>query len=321
MGFTEKISIVNLVNPVILSKKSRSRRLISFCVKPGSTPGIRGSCICFLIFLSIFLSTFATLAQEAVIPSKSVISVRQVAKAPDIDGLSSDECWERAGSSEIEIAFSWVEKIKGMISVSREDGNIYFLLKIPCETENLEHGMWHWDPVEQVYSEGEEKEDTVQIMLAQKPAKNSFADLWIWRSARNSSSGYADDFHCSATGGESRDEDFIPAEGLKYAPDSGKLPWFSKYFAKFAGEKLPRFYQRRAEGSAGDVKCSAKWKDGVWTIELSRKLDTGRPDDLVFSPGSPLYFIVIWNSSLGAYKGGTVYKLEFNATDKAIENP
>ncbi|MDA0999544.1 MAG: ethylbenzene dehydrogenase-related protein [bacterium] len=38
-------------------------------------------------------------------------------------------------------------------------------------------------------------------------------------------------------------------------------------------------------GSRGDIDAKGVWKDGMWTLELRRKLDTGHPDDVVFVPG------------------------------------
>jgi len=63
-----------------------------------------------------FLSSFGLFSQELTV-DKPVISVRQTTKAPVIDGSSSDECWGKAGSSEVEIATKQGGKIKGFLSV------------------------------------------------------------------------------------------------------------------------------------------------------------------------------------------------------------
>ncbi len=44
-------------------------------------------------------------------------------------------------------------------------------------------------------------------------------------------------------------------------------------------------------GSVTDVAAKGVWGDGGWTLELSRKLDTGNADDVAFARG-------------GAVKGG-----------------
>jgi hypothetical protein len=34
-----------------------------------------------------------------------------------------------------------------------------------------------------------------------------------------------------------------------------------------------------------DVKAKGVWRDGMWTLELRRALDTGNADDVVFTRG------------------------------------
>jgi Ethylbenzene dehydrogenase len=46
------------------------------------------------------------------------------------------------------------------------------------------------------------------------------------------------------------------------------------------------------EGDRADVRSSAQWEDGHWTLEVSRKLITGSKVDLPFAPEEQLYFWV-----------------------------
>jgi len=39
------------------------------------------------------------------------------------------------------------------------------------------------------------------------------------------------------------------------------------------------------EGSITDVKAKGVWKNGMWLLEIKRKMDTGHPDDVVFVKG------------------------------------
>lgn len=39
-------------------------------------------------------------------------------------------------------------------------------------------------------------------------------------------------------------------------------------------------------GSKGDLKGKGVWKNGIWTVEIARKLDTREPDDVAFQPSS-----------------------------------
>ena len=46
------------------------------------------------------------------------------------------------------------------------------------------------------------------------------------------------------------------------------------------------------EGDRGDVHTVAKWQDGWWTLEVSRKLDTGSKYDTALGYDKPTYLWV-----------------------------
>ncbi|NQU61320.1 MAG: hypothetical protein HQ512_09335 [Rhodospirillales bacterium] len=59
------------------------------------------------------------------------------------------------------------------------------------------------------------------------------------------------------------------------------------------GDMIPEYYLTRAvKGSAGDNQdAKGTWKDGVWTVVWTRKLDTGHPeDDKIMKPGGVYTF-------------------------------
>ena len=43
------------------------------------------------------------------------------------------------------------------------------------------------------------------------------------------------------------------------------------------------------EGDRAQIRGAAKWKDGYWTLEMSRDLKTGSKFDHDFVPGKDLY--------------------------------
>lgn len=51
---------------------------------------------------------------------------------------------------------------------------------------------------------------------------------------------------------------------------------------------LPRYYLQPndATGSAADTKASGVWKDGMWTVLLSRPLNLANDDDKAFKDGA-----------------------------------
>ncbi|OGV42912.1 MAG: hypothetical protein A2X48_10990 [Lentisphaerae bacterium GWF2_49_21] len=175
-----------------------------------------------------------------------------------------------------------------------DDGtNVLILVNFPTETEKRKHKPWKWDAVRQIYVEGEEKEIELYVVIAEFAADAGQdsaplkMDVWIWRSARTDPSGYADD--CYALSKSPSGAKSIPGESIEILQDEGTTCWFSRYFSAFVGEEVPRFYQRTPEGSASDVKAGGRWEKGSWTVEFSRKLDTGNKDDISLKNGKGGY--------------------------------
>jgi len=75
-------------------------------------------------------------------------------------------------------------------------------------------------------------------------------------------------------------------------------------------------------GSRADTREAAVWKDGTWTLEYKRALDTGHPeDDVIFNDLSrPYYFGVAWmDNTDGAYHiPFGVLKMVFAACDSPL---
>ena len=43
-----------------------------------------------------------------------------------------------------------------------------------------------------------------------------------------------------------------------------------------------------AKGSIADIKAKGVWKNGMWTLELKRKMNTGHGDDIAFKKGQAI---------------------------------
>lgn len=53
------------------------------------------------------------------------------------------------------------------------------------------------------------------------------------------------------------------------------------------GDTIPRYLpNKEAKGSVADIKSAAVWADNTWTLELSRKLNTGHDDDVALKKGA-----------------------------------
>jgi hypothetical protein len=79
---------------------------------------------------------------------------------------------------------------------------------------------------------------------------------------------------------------------------------------------IPFYYQSKPAGSRGDISAAGAWVDGKWTLEFSRKLNTGESDDIQFNDLDKSYYfgIAIHDHSEGGNHEGdpNVYKLSFS---------
>jgi hypothetical protein len=55
------------------------------------------------------------------------------------------------------------------------------------------------------------------------------------------------------------------------------------------GAVVPRHITSVGAGSRGDINTGATWADGVWTVEIARKLDTNNTDDVIFDTDGVSY--------------------------------
>jgi hypothetical protein len=58
------------------------------------------------------------------------------------------------------------------------------------------------------------------------------------------------------------------------------------------GAIIPNIVLEPFKGDRADVRAKGAWKQGRWTVETRRALDTGSPYDVAFAPGKPVYITV-----------------------------
>jgi len=155
-------------------------------------------------------------------------------------------------------------------------------------------------------------------------AKGAFLDLWQARAYRSLPVGKADDSHVfeyrnfdkgkkpfdSNWDGAKKEPKFMfdPAKNSgrvalteaqfrdPKAPkldNTNSIPYDASKVKD--GDVLPGFFlNTKTDGSADDVNASGKWENGVWTVYVWRKLNTGQKDDIALAPGQtyPMGFAV-----------------------------
>lgn len=77
------------------------------------------------------------------------------------------------------------------------------------------------------------------------------------------------------------------AQAIPYTKEADTYP---------VGSIIPNIVISPLTGDRGDIRGKAEWRDGRWTLETRRLLDTGSPYDVAFVPGEPVYIsVAIYN--------------------------
>jgi hypothetical protein len=135
------------------------------------------------------------------------------------------------------------------------------------------------------------------------------ADVWSWRATTTNPVGYADDNYWDETGRKADalvdfvfsnrvtvDGGTVPlymnAAGVNTGPapifsaDAGLTPLAIAFNGDGAdaGTQLPGYVYQRASPGRDDVRAVGRWRNGKWTVELSRALVNSDPKDVQFLP-------------------------------------
>ena len=135
------------------------------------------------------------------------------------------------------------------------------------------------------------------VSLSFQNAEPHHADIWFWKARRTNPSGFADDKWQTLSSEDHKDAKPVqsPMHGelyLRRVGDAGQSAYAEKLPYDYQGDIVSRYALRQPQGSRGDIRAKGQWQDGAWTIEFARRLDTGRPDDIVLIPGGVYLFAV-----------------------------
>ena len=124
-------------------------------------------------------------------------------------------------------------------------------------------------------------------------------DLWNWKAGRTGHLAFADDRYLDERGmhGDLPGELFHPNSLQQVQPQAGTMPFsqddrplYDTDGAAIEGQqptifsRAPGYLTDRPSGDRADIKALSHWQDGVWTVTLQRKLQTGSPRDVQFKP-------------------------------------
>ena len=227
-------------------------------------------------------------------PKKISIKSKLIEVVPVLDGIDGDNAWQGITAVET-LDHSSQRPIEIM---SCHDGeNVYFKVRSFDLSRSDTHKTWVWNEGEGIYIQGDDREDCLVLKWKTSGGNMSYhhevaephtADVWFWKARRTNPAGYFDDKHQVVSQTASEDVFAYPSDkyGTLYITrkgDSGRSAYEEKFFFENKGPAVHKFYPREPQGSRADIKGKGKWENNYWTIEFSRKLDTGHADDIVIS--------------------------------------
>jgi hypothetical protein len=294
-----------------------------------------------MLLFAVTAGAFAVLAQskEAKAPPVQELAAKRVEKVELVAELN--ETWKGAASIKTPTYYKAEEPGPEVEVRALNDGeNIYFMARWKDETKSDTKKAWQF--TKGAWSQLKGDEDRVAFAFdhnvegfAEKgcmtlchegsmetPAEGQRADLWHWKAARGGQNGRCDDQNFGR-GENGRADDAGKSAYESNAGEDGKAPkWVwkedadtTKAFTADTARDLPKEFKpddgytvpsirlRDPAESRGDITCAARWADGMWTVVLKRKIDTGNKDDTQFAQGATINFALAVFNDTGAKTG------------------
>lgn len=229
------------------------------------------------------------------------IQVKKLNRAPTLDGNAND--WEQVEATVIPVAGLPGNKVVGVDEISVKAGvagdSVYFLWQWKDDTEDIQHKPFVWDEKAGKYEAVPQAEDRFAVNFAMEgdftydwfSGQTFKADNWHWKAARTNPGGLAHDKMIIITTEPTKKAFKATARNnseiyILRPSDQGDELYTTKRYAVKEKNMMPKYIMSdNPQGSVTDVKAKGVWKDGVWTLEFKRLLDTGHPDDLAFKAG------------------------------------
>lgn len=251
-----------------------------------------------LAAFGLVMSTSALCAAQPATAGPPELRAARVKAAPKIDGSPDDAAWKEAAELRLDAegrgGASKGKKTPVTLRAAVDDQHVYFLLRWQDASEDKTHKSYAWNDEKKAYEAGKDLEDNAALSF---PIKGRFTanmlsgedelwDIWHWKAFRTGPAGYAmDRTHVySAAKPEGKAKEYDAANGKKIwiarPEDKGDSVTKEHAAPKDKQAASPPHYEAvKPAGSAADIQTGHSFKDGWWTVEFRRKLNTGNADD------------------------------------------
>jgi len=219
---------------------------------------------------------------------------------PTIDG-KTDKIWEQAKPLTVIVreAMGGDNPIEVVLRALHTVDTFYVLAQWPDNTKSDMRDPFIWNAEKKDYDRPSKPDDQFALEF---PMSGNFdirmitlvreyvADVWHWKAGRGNPIGYVDDKQHIIS------QKPIP-KGIEYAMgghgkvyiarlmDDGTSSWFFKQKpVTFEGNIVDAIDHHQPTGSAADIQGKGFHDGKGWTLEMSRKFNTGHSDDAVIDP-------------------------------------
>ena len=229
---------------------------------------------------------------------------RHTSTVPEIDG-SIDPVWETAKPLLVTVreAFGGNNPVTVELRALHTDVALYVLARWPDATKSDMRDPYVWSSATNAYERPSRPDDQFALEF---PMSGEFdismltteheyeADVWHWKAGRGNAVGWVDDKRhiISQTPVPKARSYELGGHGTVYVArlmDGGTASYRLIEPPKVRGEDVvDSFRQGQPSDSLADVRGKGTHDGDAWTLEMSRRFDTGHDDDTVIDPSKEM---------------------------------
>ncbi|MCH7910412.1 MAG: hypothetical protein IIB38_12440, partial [Candidatus Hydrogenedentes bacterium] len=222
------------------------------------------------------------------------------ASPPGIDG-QIDEVWANAKPLTLTIreALGSGDPTQVVLRALHTDDSLYVLAQWPDTTRSDMRDPYIWNDEKKEYERPTTPDDQFalefplegELLINMLPTDGAYtADVWHWKAGRSNLGGWVDDKRhiISQRRMEGAKQYSMGGHNTVYVArpmDAGRPSYATKPKpAAYAGDVLPSYEAQEPSGSLADVRGKGVHDGKGWTLEMTRKFDTGHSDDARIDP-------------------------------------
>tara|TARA_B100000315_G_scaffold239549_1_gene258470 strand:+ start:32483 stop:33313 length:831 start_codon:yes stop_codon:yes gene_type:complete len=219
---------------------------------------------------------------------------------PEIDGRI-DDVWGQARPLTVLVreALGGGAPTEVILRALHTSDSLYVLAEWPDATRSDMRDPYIWNESDGGYQRPTTPDDQFalefpldgELLISMLPTTGAYsADVWHWKAGRSNLAGWVDDkrhiiSRRSIEGAKEYDLGGHTTIYIARPMDEGTASYRKKpQPTAHVGDVIPSYQAQAPSGSLTDVRGKGIHGGKGWTLEMSRKFDTGNPDDAVIDP-------------------------------------